>query len=344
MMRIFLISVLLLALTMPFGAQSHGGKDKDKDKKNNAKEPPPDTPTFELATHYNYSFRMALDFSEGSVEERGKAMLIELRYVGQSDDDHVPAYLVSPHGNGPYPAIIWLHWLKPGSKLANQDEFLNEALALARSGVVSLLIEAPQAQPTFVPEKDPYDALQQSNDMALRAAIDVRRGVDLLMTRRNVDKTRIGFVGHGFGAHVGAILAGVDKRISTFVLMAGSYSDEDAMFSSKDPQVQTRIKEIGEDKLKEHFKDYAWDDPINFLGHTDGKAIFLQFGEQDSITRAQAQKYLDAFSAKDKKMEFYPAGHALNNAAVIDRDRWLEQHLRFKHIDEQALKEIPQLK
>src|SRR5215467_11129352 len=207
MMRIFLISLMLLALATPFVAQSRSGKDKDK--KDNAKEPPPETPTFELANHYNYSFRMALDFSEGSVEEKGKAMLIDLRYVGQSDDDHVPAYLVSPHGNGPYPAIIWVHWLKQGSKLANQDEFLDEALALARSGVVSLLIELPQAQPTYVPEKDSYDALRQSSDMALRAAIDVRRGVDLLMTRRNVDKTRIGFVGHGFGAHVGAILAGV---------------------------------------------------------------------------------------------------------------------------------------
>lgn len=306
---------------------------------------PGDPPKFDdLASHFNYSSRMALGFSEASVEEKGKALVIDLTYVGQSDDDHVPAYLVMPHGNGTYPAIIWGHWLKPGSKLANQDEFLEEALALARSGVVSLLIEAPQARPTFVPEKEPLDAIRQSSDMALREAIDVRRGVDLLLTRRNVDRNRIAYVGHSFSAHVGALLAAVEKRIGSFVLMAGSYSDEETTLASKDPQTQARLKEIGQEKLHDYFLDYAWDDPVHFLGHTDGKAIFLQFGEQDKITREQAQKYFDALSAKDKRIEFYPAGHALNNAALLDRDRWLEQHLRFKHLDEQVLKQIPQLK
>jgi dienelactone hydrolase len=304
-----------------------------------------DAPKFdELATHFNYSSRMALDFNEASVEQKGNALLIDLTYVGQGDDDHVPAYLVMPRGGGPYPAIIWGHWLKKGSRLANRDEFLEEALALARSGVVSLLIDAPQALPTFVLEKEPLDAIRQESDMTLRQAIAVRRGVDLLLTRRNVDRTRIAFVGHSWDAHVGAILAAVEKRIDTFVLMAGTYSDQESTFASKDPQVQARIKEIGQDKLRDYFHDYAWDDPIHFIGHTEGKAVFLQFGEQDAIARDQAKKYFDAFSAKDKKMEFYPAGHALNNAALIDRDHWLEQHLRFKHLDEQALRQIPQLK
>jgi dienelactone hydrolase len=303
------------------------------------------TPKFDdLASHFNYPARMALDFNEAGVEQKGHALLIELTYVGQGDDDHVPAYLVMPGGNGPYPAIIWGHWLQKGSRLANRDEFLDEALALARSGVVSLLIDAPQARPTFVAEKEPLDAIRQSSDMASRELIDVRRGVDLLLTRRNVDRNRIAYVGHSWGAHVGAILAAVEKRIGTFVLMAGNYSDEESTLASKDAQIQARIKEVGQDKMREYFSDYAWDDPVHFTGHTEGKAIFLQFAQQDTVTREQAQKYFDAFAAKDKKMEFYSAGHALNNAALIDRDRWLEQHLRFKHLDEQALKQIPPLK
>ena len=304
-----------------------------------------DLPKFDdLSSHYNYSSRMALDFNEASVEEKGKAMLIDLTYIGGSDEDHVPAYLVSPRGNGSYPAIVWCHWLKPGSRLANRDEFLDEAVALARSGVVSLLIESTQARPNFVPEKDPWNATRQLNDLTLRQVLEVRRGVDLLVTRRNVDRNRIGFVGHGWGAHAGAILAAVDKRINTFVLMGGSFSDEESLRNSKDPKIQEQLKEVGENHLDDYFHDFAWSDPIHFLGHTEGKAIFLQYGEQDSISREQAQKYLDAFSARDKKIQFYPGGNALNNAALIDRDRWLELHLKFKHVDEQALKQIPQLK
>jgi hypothetical protein len=57
-----------------------------------------------------------------------------------------------------------------------------------------------------------------------------------------------------------------------------------------------------------------------------------------------AQKYLDRFSASDKKMDFYDAGHALNAAARLDRDRWLQKHLGVKKIDETALGQIEQLK
>lgn len=302
-------------------------------------------PSFdELVSRFNYSSRSALDFNEGGVEEQGKALVIDLTYSGEGPADHVPAYLIMPHGGGSYPAIIWGHWLKKGSSLASRDEFLQEALVLARSGVVSLLIDAPQVRPDFVPETDPMASIRQSSEMTRRQVIDVRRGVDLLLTRRNVDRNRIAYVGHSWDAHVGAVLAAVEKRISVFVLMASGYSDEASTFASKDPAVQARVKEIGADRLREYFREYAWDDPVNFVGHTDGKAILLQFADQDAISREQAQKYLDSFSAKDRRMEFYSAPHALNNAALLDRDRWLEQHLKFKHVDEQLLKQIPQLK
>jgi hypothetical protein len=153
---------------------------------------------------------------------------------------------------------------------------------------------------------------------------------------------------------VGAILAGVETRISAYVLMASGYSDEEEAFASKDPKIQdpnaqdpkkaALIKEVGEETVREYFHEYAWDDPVYFLGHTDREGIFLQFASGDGITRATAQKYLELFSSKDKKMEFYDAPHALNAAARLDRDRWLQIHLAIKKIDEKELGEIEQLK
>jgi hypothetical protein len=43
-------------------------------------------------------------------------------------------------------------------------------------------------------------------------------------------------------------------------------------------------------------------------------------------------------------MEFYDSGHALNAAARLDRDRWLQQKLHFKNLDEKAIGEIRQLR
>ena len=308
----------------------------------NGEPPKPSYP--DLLPRFDYDGRAGLEMRETDVHKRDKVRLIELNYAGASGD-RVPAYLLIPPGGGPFPAIIWGHWLKKGSPLANKDEFLEEAVALARSGVVSLLIDAPQARNDWVEAKGgPMEAAKQQSEAAVHQVTDLRRGVDLLYGRADVDRKRIAYVGHSWDAHVGAILAGVETRIIAYVLMASGYADEEEAFASKDRQRMAQIKEVGEDNVHEYFREYAWDDPVYFLGHTDRESIFLQFASGDGITKETAQKYLDRFSSKDKKMEFYDAGHALNAAARLDRDRWLQKHLAIKKIDETALGEIEQLK
>jgi dienelactone hydrolase len=298
----------------------------------------------DLLPRFDYDSHAGLEMRETDVHKRDKVRLIELNYAGASGD-RVPAYLLIPPGNGPFPAIIWGHWLMKGSPLANKDEFMDEAIVLARSGVVSLLIDAPQVRHDWVEDKGGTLAtIKQQSEAAAHQVTDLRRGVDLLYLRHDVDRKRIAYVGHSFSAHVGAILAGVETRISAYVLMASGYSDEEDAFASKDPQTIAHIKEVGEDNFHEYFREYAWDDPVYFLGHTDRESIFLQFASGDPISKEMAQKYLDRFSAKDKKMEFYNAPHALNAAARLDRDRWLQKHLGIKKIDEKELGEIEQLK
>lgn len=301
----------------------------------------------ELAAHFDYPRQTALGFTEMGVEKRGKVLVIDLEYEGAKQEDHVPAYLVMPGGDGPYPAILWGHWMLDGSPLRNRGEFLEEALVLARSGVVSLLIDAPMVRPGYKEKsikEDPLGWAEQSSEDDRREVVDLRRGVDLLISRRQVDRHRIAYVGHSFGAHAGAFLAAVEKRIASFVLMAGSYSDEADLRNASSGDILQWKQQVGNEKVEEYIRDYLWDDPANFIGHTDGQSIFLQFAARDFVTREQAQKYLQAFSAKNKKMQFYEAGHALNAAARLDRDRWLQQYLKFRRPDEAALNAIPQLK
>jgi len=310
----------------------------------NGEPPKPSYP--DLLPRFDYDSHAALEMRETDVHKRGNVRLIELNYAGESGD-RVPAYLLIPPGGGPFPAIIWGHWLMKGSPLANKDEFLEEAVALAHSGVVSLLIDAPQVRHDWVAANNdagPLEAAKQQSEAAVHQVTDLRRGIDLLYGRHDVDRKRIAYVGHSWNAHVGAILAGVETRIIAYVLMASGYADQEEAFAGKDPQRMAQIKQVGEDNIREYFREYAWDDPVYFLGHTDRESIFLQFASGDPISKEMAQKYLDRFSAKDKKMEFYDAGHALNAAARLDRARWLQKHLGLKKIDEKELGEIEQLK
>src|SRR5579862_256164 len=119
----------------------------------------------DLLPHYSYDPKTPLDIRETNVEKHGDVMMIELNYAGD-EGERVPAYLLVPHGNGPFAGIVWGHWLKQGSPMANKDEFLEEALALAHSGVVSVLIDAPQARHGYTLEKDPVALLRQSSESA----------------------------------------------------------------------------------------------------------------------------------------------------------------------------------
>ena len=146
--------------------------------------------------------------------------------------------------------------------------------------MVSLLIDAPQVRHDFVEEKGLMESVKQQSEAGSHQVIDLRRAVDLLYLRRDVDRKRIAYVGHSWDAHVGAILAGVETRICCYVLMASGYSDEEELFASKDPGILGFRKQVGDDTLREYFHEYAWDDPIYFLDHTNNESIFLQFASR----------------------------------------------------------------
>jgi hypothetical protein len=76
----------------------------------------------------------------------------------------------------------------PGSRFQNRKDFLEEAVALASSGVVLLLINAPQSRPGLIASDDPLGS-QQPHFMQ-QETVDLRRGLDLILQREDVDPTR----------------------------------------------------------------------------------------------------------------------------------------------------------
>ncbi|MGH9944837.1 MAG: hypothetical protein ACRD9R_21010, partial [Pyrinomonadaceae bacterium] len=154
----------------------------------------------------------------------------------------------------------------------------------------------------------------------------------------------IAYVGHSFDAHVGGLLAGVEKRITSFVLMAGGFADEEYVFDPDNAEMLKLRQRLGDEKIRDYFRQYAWDDPAHFVGHSAPAAVFLQFGRQDKpITEKMARRAYELF-AEPKTITFYDAGHALDAAARRDRVEWLAKRLSLKPVDRAALARIPELK
>ena len=301
-------------------------------------------PPFEgLVKQFDYDAKAPLDVKEVGREKREGATVIDLTYAG-SRGGRVPAYLVVPDGRGPFAAVMFGHWMMPGSPLRHRGEFLEEAVVLARAGAVSLLIDAPHVRPGFVPETDETRQPEQSSEVARQQAVDFRRGLDMLLARRDVDRKRVAYVGHSFDAHVGAILTGVEKRIGSFVLMAGGYANEEYVFDPENEQMVELRKKYGDEPLRKYFRDYAWDDPANFVGHSAPAAVFLQYGRRDRPIPEKVARRDSARFSEPKRVAFYDAGHELNAEARRERVEWLAQRLSLRRVDYDALSRIPQLK
>jgi cephalosporin-C deacetylase-like acetyl esterase len=308
-----------------------------------AEKKPAKPPRFEdLVREFDYDRNALLNIREERKEERDGATITELSYDSPRGG-RVPATLVLPPGKGPFAGILFGHWMMPRSPVANRKEFLEEALLLARSGAVSLLTDAPMVRPGFLPEKDLLKGQIQNAEASRQQVIDFRRGVDLLIARGDVDPARLAFVGHSYNAHTGGILSGVEKRIGSFVLMSGVFADEEYVFDSNTPAIAEFRKRIGEEPLGGFFREYAFDDPVYFIGHSAPAAVLLQVGRDDAaIPESVARRSFERFS-EPKKIEFYKAGHALNGEARKDRVQWLAERLKLSRVDPEAIERIPDL-
>ena len=171
------------------------------------------------AAPFGYRAGLPLDLQESGVEYQDGIAIHDVSYAGVASE-RVGAFLVTPSGHGKFPGVVFVH-PTPG----NRHTFLDEAVQLAHQGAVSLLIDAPWSRGEAWGRAmgEPEHDLQEH----LTTAKDLRRAIDLLSERPEVAANRIAYVGHSFGALFGGILAGVEQRLSTCVLIAGAGSFTD---------------------------------------------------------------------------------------------------------------------
>lgn len=254
----------------------------------------------------------------------------------------VPGVLVTPARTGRFPVILFGHWMMAGSPKRNHTEFLEEAMAYARVGVICLLLDSPLVRDGVVEDPDPMHG--QGPNGALQMAREWRRALDILLLRKDVDPNRVAYVGHSFSAGVGAKLIGVEKRIQSFVLMANMYSLRDYIYDEQNSEMVAMRNKMGEEWIQNYFRQFPWDDSKPFAESSAPAAVFLQNGRTDSGLPERIVRRSFEYFKEPKRIEFYDAGHELNSTARVDRAKWLQGRLKLKMPDLKALTSIDQLR
>lgn len=265
------------------------------------------------AALFRYDAKADLAIKEIGAERRGAVAIHDLSFIAvPATKQRINGYLVVPAGKGPFAGILWTHWLGE-PKTSNRTQYLDEAVALASHGIVSLLVDAMWSDPDWYGKRDP----DQDFDASIRQTIALRRAMDFLVSRPEVDSKRIAYVGHDFGGMYGMLMAGLDKRAKTYVFIAVTDSLLDWAFFAAQPT----------SKL-EYIRRNAVFELSDFVHQIDNASTLLQFAKNDVyVARASTGVLLNAANAP-KERKFYDADHAMNKPEIAqDRDAWLLKEL-----------------
>jgi dienelactone hydrolase len=262
---------------------------------------------------FGYDRSLPLDLREMSTQSEGGITIRDVTFAS-IDPRHGPieAFIVRPPGSGPFAGILYFHWL--GKPRGDRTEFLEEAVALATHGVVSVLVQG------YFPWKEPPKDGPSDRQQVIDQVIDTRRAMDVLVAQPGVDVDRLGYVGHDYGAMYGAILAAVDARAKAYVLVAGLGD-----FGAWSLKYWPHTAAAGEAVYRKTVADV---DPINFIALASPASLLFQFAKRDIyISEAAAAEFFDQASAP-KDVRWYDAEHDLHiEAAARDRNEWLRRQL-----------------
>jgi len=279
----------------------------------------------ELRTLFDYDAKVLLDEQSREIATVNGVRLFEISYASPKGG-RVPAYLVVPAGKGFFPAILYGPW-----GYGTRTEFLSEALLYAEAGVVSLLVDYPWVRP--LPwRKNVGDFQRPESDCEayIQAVIDLRRGIDLLASRPDVDASRLAYVGHSSGAQWGAILSTVDRRVKTAILIGGAPSAGDIYLNSQVPEMVELRKRLPGCTLNTYLEITGTLDAVRFVPYSSPTPLLFQFARAERYFDDKSmQRYFQA-AGEPKAVRWYWTGHELNDVqALIDRSAWLKDNAGF---------------
>lgn len=255
----------------------------------------------------------------------------DLRVVGQRTQDEVESQLMvietpfgyrrvaemfrpETAGERTSAAILYVHWYEPESIDSHRTQFEAEAKEMARAGAVCISIE------TLWSDRDFFLKRTQGDDMriSMEEVVNLRRAMDLLLSRPGVDPTRFAYVGHDFGGMYGVLAGSLDRRPSHYVVMASTPRFSDWYLYLPKLEGEARgafIREMSEI------------DPITHVAGLAPAEVLFQFADDDfHVPKERAEEFFAA-ARQPKLMKWYEAGHGLNEQATQDRQAWLKQRL-----------------
>jgi uncharacterized protein len=271
------------------------------------------------ASPFDYNSKVPFDTKIISQSEQDGVTITELSYAAHDPSfatfmgGRTVATLISPKVNGPFAGIIHVFSGYNRDLPTGSQAYLSEAISMANHGAVTLIPK------DYFPSASAPTGTQADRPLIIGETIELRRAFDFLLSQPGVDPKRLGYVGEDAGGSYGSVLAGVDRRARTYVLVSSwpSFANIIGLYLGSPS-----------DKFLPYFQDI---DPIKFIPKAAPASLFFQFAKHDEfvLTESLANQFYSAGS-QPKKIEWYDDSHNLLSGTVLKaRQAWLIDQLKL---------------
>ena len=269
-----------------------------------------------VALYYEYDQDLPLLDSVHQLADSTAFKLFYLTY--QSVHDKKVTALLSLPGQGeqPYPTIILMHGLGD-RKTVDYIEAGEHYLLNAGYAVLRLDISNHGDRFKYAYDFDLTGGYRYwTRDLITQTVFDLRRAVDFIQTRKELDPGRIGYFGISLGGIIGTIFCSVEKRVGVpVIVLAGGQLN--LMF--------------GKDAFSGDTKDFlSIIDPINYVAKISPRPLLMINAEKDEVVPPLTSKLLYKAAKKPKEIIWHPSGH--HNLPVdkvyAEGIQWFDQHLK----------------
>jgi cephalosporin-C deacetylase-like acetyl esterase len=211
-------------------------------------------------------------------------------------DQKVTALLTLPRkAEQPLPTIILMHGLGD-RKTVDYIEAGNQYLLDAGYAVLRLDISNHGDRFKYDYDFDLTDGYRYwTRDLITQTVFDLRRAVDFIQTREELDPGRIGYYGISLGGIIGTVFCSVEDRIKVpVIVLAGG--NLNLMF--------------GKEALTGDTKDYlSIIDPINYVARISPRPLLMINAENDDVVPPITSKLLFNAAKKPKEIIWHPCKH-----------------------------------
>lgn len=266
----------------------------------------------DLVAQFAYDRTAPLAVRETASSRSGALAVTEVEYTNGRGTT-AKATLIIPSGEGRRPALL----MSPGSNQSRGD-MKAEALDYANTlGVIVLVVD--QSQIAAGRDKV-WTFTAQDREEAIESVIDLRRGIDVLSARADVDPSRIGASAFSYGAWLTVIAAAADPRLALLVLRSGG------------PQI---LRELAGPTRAATPEFAAYADTMRTVDQlryapaiAPSVPVLVQNGAADTTYPADGVRAWQGAIGGTKTARMYDgAGHTLNATATADalafiRERW----------------------